>query len=316
MVDALLALPERNRFMKGLYAWVGFKAVRRALPARPRARRAAATSAAWRLLRLSLDGLTAFTTWPLRAVSLDGLRAGACSASPTAPTSRPSYLLYGNTVSRLDHHRREPDAVLPGIQMISLGIVGEYVGRIFEEVKARPLFVVKRDWGQGLEDSRAGDAAVRRRGARQPVAVAAADPCLAGATAWLRPLTLPDEGRYVGVAWEMLRSGDWLTPTLDGLPFFHKPPLFYWITAASLSPVRAATTGPAAPRRCSAAWLGAFVAVPVRPPLVRASAPPALALRGAADAAAVLRRRPVRQPRHAGGRLHHRHDRWRWRMRR
>lgn len=54
------------------------------------------------------------------------------------------------------------------------------------------------------------------------------------ATAWLRPLMLPDEGRYAGVAWEMLRSGDWLTPTLDGLPFFHKPPLFYWITAAAL----------------------------------------------------------------------------------
>ena len=53
-------------------------------------------------------------------------------------------------------------------------------------------------------------------------------------TAGLRPLMLPDEGRYVGVAWEMLRSGDWLTPTLDGLPYFHKPPLFYWITASSL----------------------------------------------------------------------------------
>ncbi|MDB5874285.1 MAG: glycosyl transferase family 39 [Ramlibacter sp.] len=53
-------------------------------------------------------------------------------------------------------------------------------------------------------------------------------------TAWARPLMLPDEGRYVGVAWEMLRSGNWLTPTLDGMPFFHKPPLFYWLTAASL----------------------------------------------------------------------------------
>lgn len=53
-------------------------------------------------------------------------------------------------------------------------------------------------------------------------------------TLWLRPLALPDEGRYVGVAWEMLRSGDWRVPTLDGLPFFHKPPLFYWITAVSL----------------------------------------------------------------------------------
>lgn len=55
------------------------------------------------------------------------------------------------------------------------------------------------------------------------------------ATAWMRPLMLPDEGRYAAVAWEMLRSGDWFTPTLNGLPFFHKPPLFYWITGAALS---------------------------------------------------------------------------------
>src|SRR4051812_27566503 len=55
------------------------------------------------------------------------------------------------------------------------------------------------------------------------------------ATAWLRPLSLPDEGRYVGVALEMLWSGNWLVPTLDTLPYFHKPPLFYWVTAASLA---------------------------------------------------------------------------------
>jgi predicted membrane-bound mannosyltransferase len=58
--------------------------------------------------------------------------------------------------------------------------------------------------------------------------------------AWLamlagtRSLMLPDEGRYIGVAWAMLNSGDWLTPTLDGLPYFHKPPLFYWLTGLSL----------------------------------------------------------------------------------
>ena len=50
----------------------------------------------------------------------------------------------------------------------------------------------------------------------------------------LHPLTLPEEGRYVGVAWEMLRSGDWIVPTQNGLPFFHKPPLFYWLTALSM----------------------------------------------------------------------------------
>jgi len=60
------------------------------------------------------------------------------------------------------------------------------------------------------------------------------------AMAWLvltlgvRSLTLPDEGRYVSAAWEMIVSGNWLYPTLNGLPFFHKPPLYYWITAASL----------------------------------------------------------------------------------
>ncbi|RSZ45796.1 MULTISPECIES: glycosyltransferase family 39 protein [unclassified Variovorax] len=59
------------------------------------------------------------------------------------------------------------------------------------------------------------------------------------ATAWIRPLMAPDEGRYGGVALAMLRSGDWLVPRLDGLPFFHKPPLFYWIGAAAM-----AVTGP------------------------------------------------------------------------
>ena len=69
---------------------------------------------------------------------------------------------------------------------------------------------------------------------RDAALVLAATVVWLAATAWLRPLMLPDEGRYAGVAWEMLRSGNWLTPTLDGLPFFHKPPLFYWISAAAL----------------------------------------------------------------------------------
>ena len=58
--------------------------------------------------------------------------------------------------------------------------------------------------------------------------------CWLVALAWVRPLSNPDEGRYVGVALDMLRTGDWLTPRLAGMPFFHKPPLFYWICAAGL----------------------------------------------------------------------------------
>ena len=53
--------------------------------------------------------------------------------------------------------------------------------------------------------------------------------CWLGWLAWARPLTLPDEGRYAGVAWEMLRSGSHAVPLLDGMPYFHKPPLYYWL---------------------------------------------------------------------------------------
>lgn len=147
VVDALLALPERNRFMKGLYAWVGFDA--RAVPYLP-APRANGHShyGLWRLARLSLDGLTAFTTWPLRAISGIGFALSLLSLGYGGYLTV-SYLLYGHTlggwttivVSLM---------LFAGIQMISLGVVGEYVGRIFEEVKARPLFVVRRSWGRGL----------------------------------------------------------------------------------------------------------------------------------------------------------------------
>ena len=77
-----------------------------------------------------------------------------------------------------------------------------------------------------------------------------------GFTAGLRPLAIPDEGRYVGVAWEMLRSGNWMVPTLDGMPFFHKPPLFYWVTAASMQ-----LFGPGVAAARAAAWLGSVAAV-------------------------------------------------------
>lgn len=71
--------------------------------------------------------------------------------------------------------------------------------------------------------------------APQPIWLIAALLAWLLATAWMRPLMAPDEGRYGGVALAMLHSGDWLVPRLDGLPFFHKPPLFYWIGAAAMS---------------------------------------------------------------------------------
>lgn len=151
VVNALLALPERNRFMKGLYAWVGFKAV--AVPYVPAARAHGHSHfGALRLIRLSLDGLTAFTTWPLRVVSMLGF-ALALLAFLYGGYLTASYLLYGHDVSGWTTIVVSL-MLFAGIQLLSLGIVGEYVGRIFEEVKARPLFVVKREIGQGLKATR------------------------------------------------------------------------------------------------------------------------------------------------------------------
>jgi glycosyltransferase involved in cell wall biosynthesis len=148
VVDALLALPERNRFMKGLYAWVGFDTVAVPYTPAPRAHGRSHFSAL-RLIRLSLDGLTAFTTFPLRAVSVTGfvlaLLAFGYGLYLTA-----SYFMYGTD---LGGWTTIVVSVMgfSGIQLISLGIVGEYVGRIFEEVKARPLYVIKRELGRGLK---------------------------------------------------------------------------------------------------------------------------------------------------------------------
>lgn len=147
VVEALLALPERNRFMKGLYAWVGFPSV--AVPYVPAARGHGQTHfGALRLIRFSLDGLTAFTTWPLRTVSALGALMAVMSML-YGFYEFVAYFLYGNEVSGW-----ATIVVglmfLSGMQMISLGIVGEYVGRIFEEVKGRPLYVVRQQAGQGL----------------------------------------------------------------------------------------------------------------------------------------------------------------------
>ncbi|MDR2851539.1 MAG: glycosyltransferase family 2 protein [Burkholderiaceae bacterium] len=153
-VDALLKLPERNRFMKGLYAWIGFNAV--AVPYVPKTRAHGQTHFnALRLLHLSIDGVTAFATWPLRAVSVVGLLL-ALAGFIYGGYLTLSYLLWGNAVSGWT-----TIVILlllfMGVQMISLGILGEYVGRIFEEVKNRPIYIVRHELGHGLAQRRERD---------------------------------------------------------------------------------------------------------------------------------------------------------------
>ena len=150
-VDALLALPERNRFMKGLYAWIGFAAV--AVPYEPPPRAHGRSHyGALKLLRLSFSGLTAFTSWPLRIVGALGT-VFALAGFGYGGYITLNYLVEGNSVSGWT------TIVVTlllffGMQMIFLGIMGEYLARIFEEVKGRPLFVVKREQGSGLTPGR------------------------------------------------------------------------------------------------------------------------------------------------------------------
>jgi len=141
VVDALLRLPERNRFMKGLYAWVGFGG--EAIEYTPAERlHGSSRFNLFRLLRLALSGLTAFTTWPLRLVSFTGLLVAALS------------LIYGCYLVvdyEIHGHPLSGWTTIVTIQLfsvgvilVSIGIVGEYVARIFEEVKGRPLYLVRQ----------------------------------------------------------------------------------------------------------------------------------------------------------------------------
>ena len=149
VVTALLALPERNRFMKGLYAWVGFEAV--AVPYVPDERAHGQSHfSPLRMIALALDGLTAFTVWPLRAVISLGFVL-ALLAFGYGAYLIVDYLLYGHDVSGWTTIVVSL-MLFAGIQLVSLGVVGEYVGRIYGEVKQRPLYVVKRELGQGLQE--------------------------------------------------------------------------------------------------------------------------------------------------------------------
>jgi glycosyltransferase involved in cell wall biosynthesis len=145
VVAALLQLPERNRFMKGLYAWVGFHS--ESISYMPDSRQHGESHFnGLRLLRLALAGLTAFTTWPLRAVSLIGFAISFCSFAYGLYIVC-EYLLFRNPVNGW------PTIVtillfFSGINLISLGIVGEYIARIFDEVKGRPLYIVRQATGQ------------------------------------------------------------------------------------------------------------------------------------------------------------------------
>ncbi|MES4890542.1 glycosyltransferase family 2 protein [Streptomyces sp. NPDC096012] len=140
VVDAVLNLTEYNRFSKGLFAWVGFPSV--TFEYENAVREAGQSSWSFRsLLNYGLDGLLSFNNRPLRAALWLGISLLACAGLYTAwivgaaivqGVQTPGYVTIITAVT-----------ALAGVQMVMLGVIGEYTGRIYYEVKGRPHFLVK-----------------------------------------------------------------------------------------------------------------------------------------------------------------------------
>ncbi len=147
-IEVLRQLPERNRFMKGLFAWVGFNAIGVPYERPPRAAGASKFNF-WRLWNFALDGVVSFSTVPLRASFYGGL-AIAAVAVLYALFIIGRVLIFGIDTPG---YASLLIAVLSlgAIQLVSIGIIGEYLGRLFLEVKGRPIYVVENVYENGAD---------------------------------------------------------------------------------------------------------------------------------------------------------------------
>ena len=144
VVNVLQRLPERARFVRGLVRWVGLRQKAVHFTARSRARGSTKYPLS-RMLRFSMDGVTAFSTLPLRLASYFGALA-ALSSIPYALWAVYKRLFTDDAV----HGWASlvvAVLILGGLQLICLGIIGEYLGRVYEESKGRPLYIVDEVFG-------------------------------------------------------------------------------------------------------------------------------------------------------------------------
>jgi polyisoprenyl-phosphate glycosyltransferase len=138
-LEALLAMPERSRFLRGMTVWIGF--TQTAVPYQREARTAGETKFnARRMLRFSFDAISSFSYFPLQLATVLGFLISvlAFCAIPLTVVARIKGIFVPGISSTL-----VVVLLLGGIQLITLGVVGEYVGRIYDEVKRRPLYVVR-----------------------------------------------------------------------------------------------------------------------------------------------------------------------------
>jgi glycosyltransferase involved in cell wall biosynthesis len=144
VVDALKLLPERTRFMKGLFAWVGFKQASVIFDREARYK-GATTWNYWKLWNFAIDGIASFSFLPLKIWSYVGLVISFISLLYA------SFLVIRTLILGIDVPGYASLMVavlfLGGIQLITLGIIGEYIGRVYEEVKGRPLYLVRESYG-------------------------------------------------------------------------------------------------------------------------------------------------------------------------
>ncbi len=147
VVEALKSLPERNRFMKGLYAWVGFNST--AIDYQPLPRADGKSNFGLRgSLSLALTGILAFSIAPLRALTLVGMVLSAIALGYGAWVVGEYFFSgiavpgYATIVVGM--------MFFSGIQLLSIGVLAEYVGRIYEEVKQRPPYLISQREGAGL----------------------------------------------------------------------------------------------------------------------------------------------------------------------
>jgi polyisoprenyl-phosphate glycosyltransferase len=153
VVDALLAMPERDRFVRGMVGWLGFSQI--AVPYRRAARFAGDTKfSLFKMMRFATDGIVSFSILPLRMATWIGFAASGIALVEIAVALFDKLFTHGlvrgwtSTVIAI--------WFVGGVQLICMGIIGEYVGRIYGESKRRPLYVVRER--MGFEATDAADA--------------------------------------------------------------------------------------------------------------------------------------------------------------
>ena len=154
VVEAIKLLPERSRFMKGLFAWVGFRQATVYYDRHPRYAGKTKWNY-WRLWNFAIEGITSFSTIPLKIWSYFGFVLAFFSFLYAL------FLVIRTLMFGKDWPGYASTMVvilfIGGIQLISLGVIGEYLGRVFTEVKKRPLYLVENSYGFG-EDRRQEEA--------------------------------------------------------------------------------------------------------------------------------------------------------------